>query len=522
MGGWHLVSRPAFLRQTMSLFRTYLGLLAALVLTLGAKPGWTAPSRPADLVLTGTLTGADHQTYKEVPFLLPANTKRLTVEFDYTGREDRTTIDLGLYDPGRFRGWSGGNKREFTLAASDATPSYLAGPLPTGEWKLLLGIPNIRPTSQSSFTAKFWFDGQEARFDGFAAKDLATGPRWYRGDLHAHTGHSDGSCLSRKNVKSPCPVYRSLEAAARSGLDFVAITDHNASSHVQSLRELQPYFDDLLLIPGREITTFQGHANVFGLVDPINFQLTSPRAPSMATILDQAHGLGGLVAINHPALPSGEQCMGCGWTAQTPWDQIDAIEVINGGTVRAAAGVAETPFSGIAFWQGLLDKGYRLTAIAGSDNHDPDLPSHEPGAIGNPTTLVYAAANSQVGILGGIRAGKVLIDLDGVTDRDLTFYAEYGTQTASMGEVLALPNGGMVRFLVQTRNLSGTQIEVIGAGDSAPALSPITKSQEARWFTLKLDRQRRWIRLNIRAANGRLLMISNPIYFNFTAKPPHP
>jgi hypothetical protein len=27
--------------------------------------------------------------------------------------------------------------------------------------------------------------------------------------------------------------------------------------------------------------------------------------------------------------------------------------------------------------------------------------------------------------------------------------------------------------------------------------------------------QRRWIRLNLRAADGRLLMISNPIYINF-------
>ena len=506
----------------MAFHRTSLALVAILILTLGFSSARSAPTRPADLVLTGTITGTDHQTYQEVPFQVPAGTKRLTVDFAYTGRDERTTVDLGLYDPERFRGWSGGNKREFTIAASDATPSYLVGPLPKGEWKLVLGVPNIRPGNQSNYTAKLWFDGEDAQFQGFATYDLGNGPRWYRGDLHVHTGHSDGSCLSRKHVKIPCPVYKSLDAAARAGLDFVAITDHNASSQVQSLRELKPYFDDLLLIPGREITTFQGHANVFGAVDPIDFQLTSPRAPSLTTILDQAHQLGGLVSINHPALPSGEQCMGCGWTAPTPWDQIDAVEVINGGTVRATGGVAETLLSGIAFWQGLLDKGYRLTAIAGSDNHDPDLPAEEPGAIGDPATLVYADGNNQDAILDGIRAGKVLIDLDGVTDRDLTFSAEYGAQTASMGEVMPLPKGGMVRFYVQTRNLSGAQIEVVGAGDAAPVLAPISKPQEARWFTLKMDHQRRWVRLNIRAANGRLLMISNPIYFNFEAKTPQP
>ncbi len=31
-----------------------------------------------------------------------------------------------------FRGWSGGNKRTFTLSASDATPSYLPGPIRCG------------------------------------------------------------------------------------------------------------------------------------------------------------------------------------------------------------------------------------------------------------------------------------------------------------------------------------------------------------------------------------------------------
>jgi hypothetical protein len=504
----------------MKLDTIWAGLIVVLALYLWPLSVDAASVRPPNMILNGTLSAADHQTYKEVPFALPPGTKRLTIEFDYTGRDQRTTIDLGLYDPERFRGWSGGNKRQLTLSASDATPSYLMGNLPKGEWKLLLGIPNIRPTSQASFTARLWFDDEATRFDGFGSVDLTTEPRWYRGDLHAHTGQSDGSCLSRKRVKIACPVYRSLEAAAGAGLDFIAITDHNTSSQFQSLRELQPYFDDLLLIAGREITTFQGHANVFGVVDPIDFQLTSPRAPSIKTIIDQAHGLGGLVSINHPALPSGEQCMGCGWTAQTPWDQIDAVEVINGGTVRASNGVVETPLSGIAFWQDLLDKGYRLTAIAGSDNHDADLAADEPGAIGYPTTAVFAKANSQGAILDAIRSGKVLIDLDGVTDRAVSFSAQFGNQTASMGETMRLAKGATVQFHVQAANLMGTRIEVVGAGADAPVLAPINKPQEPRSFTLRLDHQRRWVRLNIRSTDGRLLMISNPIYFNFEDKTP--
>ena len=47
-------------------------------------------------------------------------------------------IDLGVRDPVRFRGWSGGNKASFTISDADATPSYLPGPLPAGAWKNVL------------------------------------------------------------------------------------------------------------------------------------------------------------------------------------------------------------------------------------------------------------------------------------------------------------------------------------------------------------------------------------------------
>jgi hypothetical protein len=495
--------------------RTIVRLLAFISTLWICGPAIALPSRPPELVLTGTLTGADHETYRAVTFEVPAGTKRISVDFAYTGRADRTTIDLGLRDPERFRGWSGGNKAQFTVSASDSTPSYLTGPLPAGVWSLILGVPNIRPASSSTYTAKVWLDRADVPFEGFGEVPIKTGARWYRGDLHVHTAHSDGSCLSRSQKKIPCPVFRSLQSAADAKLDFVAITDHNATSQFQALRELQPYFDDLLLIPGREVTTFKGHANLFGVVDPVEFQIGTPYAPTLATVLDQAHGLGGLVSINHPSLPSGEVCMGCGWTAQTPWEAIDAVEVINGGSVRSAMGQVET-LSGIGFWQKQLDAGLAMTAIGGSDNHDPDRPVDEAGSVGQPTTLVYAQALSQSQILDAIRKGLVLIDLDSPQQRTLDFRAEAGRQVATMGQNLIIDKDATVRFSVTLTGGEGTHLEVIDSAGTPTTLSPLTKATEARWFTLKMDhQQRRWVRLNLRAADGRLLMISNPIYINF-------
>ncbi|MFZ3006424.1 MAG: CehA/McbA family metallohydrolase, partial [Phenylobacterium sp.] len=388
------------------------------ILTLLAVLVFGPAALAQDLTLTGTLTGADHQTYREIPFKVPAGVTAITVAFDYSGREQKATIDLGLRDPQRFRGWSGGNKSSFTVSEADATPSYLPGPLPAGTWRLVLGAPNIRRGTRAAYTARIWFEHAGDPPASLSATPVKAGPGWYRGDLHLHTGHSDGTCLSRRGLKVPCPVFKTLEAASARGLDFIAVTDHNTASQNQALRELAPYYDDLLLIAGREITTFQGHANVFGPTGPLDFQLGSPRTPTLARLLDAVKAAGGVFSINHPALPSGELCMGCGWTvAGTPHERIGVMEVVNGGALALAGGKAEGLFSGIAFWEARLNEGHQITAIGGSDNHDATLAPGKAPAVGMPTTVVRGADLSQAAILAGLQAGHVFIDISGSRHR---------------------------------------------------------------------------------------------------------
>ena len=143
------------------------------------------------------------------------------------------------------------------------------------------------------------------------------------------------------------------------------------------MRELQPYFDKLLLIPGREITTFQGHINLLGTTQFLDFRLGSQQVPDMNVLLRNARKLGALVSVNHPAAPSGEICMGCGWTPTVPVEMslLDAFEVVNGGTEDPA-------FSGVPSWEHQLSLGHRLSAIGGSDNHRPFIPLDQPAPSG--------------------------------------------------------------------------------------------------------------------------------------------
>ena len=500
----------------------YLISLLALISAPFCVSAESAIPRP-DITLEGRITGSDNKTYRELPFQVPENTTRITIEFDYD-RADKTTIDLGLIGPGDFlsrdgfRGWSGGNKRVFTVSAADVTPSYLAGAIPTGEWKLLLGIPNIRADKQSAYKARIYFTRAEQPdviSTVLAPQALRAQPGWYRGDLHMHSGHSDGSCASQTGVKVPCPLFLAAQTATQRGLDFIALTEHNTVSHLADLRELQPYFDRLLLIPGIEITTFQGHANVFGTYAPVDFRVGSAAVPDWNTVLRALEKRGAPVSINHPIRPSDERCMGCGWTPTPVADlsRVQMIEAVNGGD-------ADTPGSGIAFWQRELNAGHRLTGIGGSDNHDASTEAEEPfGAsrIGRPTTVVHASELSMPAILQGLRAGNVFVDVRGSKDRGLELRARAGRSEVAMGGELAARAGDEVKLSARVRNLAGGRIEVIVDGAIAaliaqPAISGAEQGFDFQW---RGDGARHWLRVDVRDEQGRLALVGNPVYINW-------
>lgn len=493
--------------------------LALLALAMSVGPAWASedPTRPAPIVLEGELTGNLHETYLELPFEVPPGIERLSVSLDYD-RENKTVIDMGLRDPNGFRGWSGGARQSFTLSASEATPSYTPGPIVPGTWRLILGAPNIRATSRSAYRAEISLTpvGEQVPESAFFDGPIRAGPAWYRGDFHTHTGHSDGSCESLAGRRVPCPAFRTLEAARRAGLDFVAVTEHNSVSHHAPLRELQPYYDTILIIPGREITTFEGHLNVFGPLSELEFQLGSPRLPNLQPMLKEVEDRGGFSSINHPGMPSGEVCMGCGWIARdVDFSKISAVEVVNGGTMLLTRS-PEGPLSHIPFWEGLLDRGYRLAAIAGSDNHDPDAPGRQ-SPVGRPTTVVYADNLSQRAVFDAVRAGRVFVDLEATPGRHLDLTAKSLDAEVRMGGVLRLARGKTARLTIETHGVEDAEIELV-SGANAPALRLSSQEQAqvdgSRRQTATLTGVGRsyWVRANVRNRNGELILISSPVY----------
>ncbi len=478
------------------------------------------PQQPAftEQVLEGVVLGSQNQSYVQAPFQVPAGTERVTITFAYTAKDQHTALDLGLLDPAGLRCWSGGNKSMLTLGLSDATPSCEPGAIPAGEWKVLIGVPNIRKGVESHYTIHVFLSktGAAAQQPVILREPLRSAAGWFRGDLHMHTAHSDGQCPSQTGTMVPCPVFFTVDAAARRGLDFIAITDHNASSQYDAMRELQPYFDKVLLIPGREVTTFQGHINFLGTTDFVDFRLGTSAVPDVNTLLKNADALGALTSINHPEAPSGEICLGCGWTPAKPVDMrlLAGVEAVNGGSEQYG-------LSGIPFWNKELNNGCRLTGIGGSDNHRAMQPLDEIGSIGSPTTVVYARELSTPAILEGIRKGHVFIDLAGTHDRlmDVTASAPGAAQEeeAHAGDELDAARGASVHLSLRVTAAQGGTIRWVEDGNEIAPGGDTAISSAEQEFSLDWtsDGNRHWFRAEVTDGAGKLWLVDNPVYVNW-------
>ncbi|MBB6228478.1 hypothetical protein FHS79_002665 [Polymorphobacter multimanifer] len=434
-----------------------------------------------NIQLTGTITAADHQSYQTHAFDVPPGVTRVDVTFTRTP-EAGITIDLGMLEDGRPRGWSGSNKQRFSIGLAEATPSYTPGPVAGRRMALALGIPNARSGSTASWTATIGFSRDPATPPPPppVVNPAPSAPGWLRGELHAHSTHSDGAR----------PIEASLQAARAAGLDFISLTEHNTVSQLQALAHLQPEYPSLILLPGQEITTFNGHANLFGSTTP---------APFMARDWPQTLPPG-LLSINHPALPSGEICMGCGWTQPIP-ERATLVEAVNGSAIAAAGGLVETPISALPWWDAQLATGKRLIAIGGSDNHDASLAPPDPRAIGHVTTIVWAEARTPAALLKGLEAGHAFIQIGGPARMlDMTAGAAPMGSTASPGTPLR----------ITVTDCNGCNAELIHQAKVIATL-PITDGPLNFTPPENLTGP---IRAHIRDSRGQLTLIGNPIWYH--------
>ena len=481
-------------------------ILTACTLFAVCQPKLHASSNEIQVItITGSVLPGDQYSYRLEKFTVPDGTGALQVEFDYTGKGDYAEIEIGLFDPDGFRGTSRFSKSSFYVSKYRTTPSYFPGPVTAGVWHISLGFPTIRAKSEYEIIIRL-IPENHPEYYGPSNEIINEKPNWYHGDFHTHTGHSDAfGCHDTDGERSPCQVYQVAEAAHLNNLDFVAITDHNTVSHHQDMMGMQPTFPNLLLMRGQEVTTFYGHTNTFGTSHPIDFRL-GYKGRNIQDMQQQSDKLGALFSINHPGRETGPNCTGCGWSAEsTDYTLVDAIEIVNGTNV-------ENEISGIPFWHRLLNQGYQITAIGGSDDHSGGFGSAQPGT---PTTVVWAENLSEKSILEGVKSGNVYLKTDAADDPDISFYAESGDQQWPMGSTIPIENIAEepIHFTVSTASLKKLTAEWILNGEVIDMQdTPQILENGHVSFTYILNKPvEGWLRLNLRQ-NQEITVITNPVY----------
>jgi hypothetical protein len=279
--------------------------------------------------------------------------------------------------------------------------------------------------------------------------------------LHSHTHHSDA-------VGSLSDL---VAAAQARGLDFVAVTDHNTVSHLPYLA--QAGGDDLLLIPGQEITTYYGHANAWGIQGWQEFRCRD--SATMARIIDAVHAGGALFSVNHP------KDNGPAWeySPDLPFDCVEAWQGL----------WAFYNHQSLDFWDNLLRRGRRVVAVGGSDKHvAPFTGQLSFYDIGTPTTWVYAEELSTAGILAGIRAGHVFISAD-PQGPELYLAADAdgdGVYEAMMGDEVVIAAGRPVMLRTQVVGGRGLVLRIV-SGNGVKSVPVESDDFTHRWQATPQD-----------------------------------
>lgn len=189
-------------------------------------------------------------------------------------------------------------------------------------------------------------------------------------DLHVH------SCFSKDSDSDPDSI---LKWAKINGLDGLAICDHDSvEGGLVCSRRARELDCDILVIPGIEVSSAEGHVLVLGVDEAI------PAGLSVPETIKRARELGGIVIIPHPFKRTSH---GIGYVEGL---DIDAVEVFNS---RCLTSYANRRAKMVADRLG-------IPQVGGSD-------AHEPGMVGRSYTEIDAPEKTVESVLLAIKNGDV-------------------------------------------------------------------------------------------------------------------
>jgi len=457
---------------------------------------------------SNTLTQADCKRHITHAFEVPQGATGIVIHMTY-GPAKVDGIDnhlvISLFDPAQARGsrhYPGdlveGNRRLHHIEVNEhaATFGFVAGPIQPGLWQAMIHTNMVLPDEPLHYMLDVEIkQGDRQTTDGRRPTAIPSvvgrppsvvspsSPRWFKGDLHAHTFHSDGDWDVPDLI---------AEARAR-GMDFVTLSDHNTASALAQMRGLAA--PELLTMGGIELTTFYGHALALGVKDWIDWRVSDTR--SMPDIAREVEAVGGTFVIAHPMTEGDPICTGCDWAYDDMMPgNARLVEVWNSGVWPASRNELA-----LQLYYQWLNQGHRLVATSGTDTHGPASLEIQPGL-----DVVYADELSERAILGAIRQGHLYLSVGPKLE---LVARNTANETAMMGDVL---RGDQVTLTIcWDAARPSDALRLIVNGEPKLTLRSASKGQHG--WALKVT-EPTWCCAELREANGNMRALTNPIFLS--------
>ncbi len=318
---------------------------------------------------------------------------------------------------------------------------------------------------------------------------------YYRGDFHGHTNFSDGHIKIEE-----VPEYLLVQ-----GLDFMAMTDHNAVACQMPLCQS-------LLIPSFEMTLPFGHINIHGVE---SCEILDKKRLALLEHINSKH----LIGINELLMNYSDSNISLNHMFMKPWDfqmnhldlsLVNTIEVICDPTYPTASDAND---KAIDFLDYLWTCGLQIYGIGGSDCHqrinELYQGANRPSVYGDPSTYVSSKELSSKAILKGIKEGRSYVSrfcqIDLIIDNGQILPGEAFNKSIIDYYVKVNPYEG--------ENLDGYIAYFVLDGIKVKQI-PIGKNLHFECnFTLDY-RDYHWIRFGIMDPMGHHIAYVNPIYCN--------
>ncbi|WP_163580907.1 CehA/McbA family metallohydrolase [Gracilibacillus saliphilus] len=311
---------------------------------------------------------------------------------------------------------------------------------------------------------------------------------WYKGDFHTHTTISDGKLTP----------LQGMNQAKLQNLDFFVATDHN----VVPTNWIE---DDILVIPGVEITATKGHYNALGINRWLDWRPTCSDGgmeseEGMNRLLRETKEAQGIRSINHPMLKPWD------WQFQkTALTEIDVVEIWNDPTYQDNAQATE---DALTLWDELLLDGYHIYGIGGSDSHMLPTESYQeggaPSLIGDPATYVFAEQLTAQSVLEALGRGEIYVS----RGPELEIEMEDENGPVKLGSTCT---GTQLHYKIICHNVTEcSKVNWIVNGEVVVSKQMADNSIIEETF--HLDSSYSYVRAEIRKEDGELLAFTNPIF----------